>query len=33
MWPSKLPNKHNRFVNKDNGRSAVAGDSVGGVER
>ncbi len=29
MWPSKLPNKHNRFVNKDNSRGAVAGDSVG----
>ncbi len=29
MWPSKLPNKHNRFVNKDNSRGAVAADSVG----
>jgi hypothetical protein len=29
MWPSKLPNKHNRLVNKDNSRGAVAGDSVG----
>jgi len=29
MWPSKLPYKHNRLVNKDNSRGAVAGDLVG----